>query len=145
MVRTAGVGSKLFLDTSFAIALVSPRDQHHTSAAAMMTLIEAHGIPLVTTRAVIVEVGNALSKRALRSRAVALLDLYDQDPLVEVTPLSEELYERGREYFRRHRDKEWSLADCISFVVMRERGLTDALTADGHFRQAGFRPLLEPG
>jgi uncharacterized protein len=40
------------------------------------------------------------------------------------------------------RDKEWSLTDCISFVVMKERGLTEALTADHHFEQAGFKALL---
>lgn len=134
--------NKLFVDTSFAIALISPRDEHHVNATILMRTIKAKRIPLVTTRAVIIEVGNALSKRPLRSRGVALLDTYDQDPLVEVTPLSEELYQRGREFYRRHRDKDWGLTDCISFVVMRERGLTDALTADGHFRQAGFRPLL---
>ncbi|MBD0320993.1 MAG: type II toxin-antitoxin system VapC family toxin, partial [Gemmatimonadetes bacterium] len=77
-----------------------------------------------------------------RRTALALLDTFDGSPLVEVTPLSEELYERGHAFFRRHRDKSWGLTDCISFVVMRERGLTDVLTADRHFRQAGFRPLL---
>lgn len=133
---------KLFIDTSFAIAITSPRDEHHAKATLLMRKIKAHRIGVVTTRAVIVEVGNALSKHLLRSKAIALLDAYDQDPLVEVTPLSEELYEQGLEYFKRHRDKEWSLADCISFVVMREHGLTDALTAEGHFRQAGFRALL---
>ena len=137
--------SKLFLDTSFAIALVSPQDQHHASAAVMMEVIGTQRIPLVTTRAVVVEVGNALSKRRDRWRAIALLDLYEKDPLIEVAPLSEELYERGRDFYQRHKDKEWGLTDCISFVVMRERGLTDALTADGHFRQAGFRPLLDEG
>jgi hypothetical protein len=134
--------SKLFMDTSFAVALISPRDQHHASATLLLRRIEAQRIPLVTTRAVIVEVGDALSKRPLRRKAVALLDTYEQDPLLEVAPLSEELYERGRAFFRRHNDKEWGLTDCISFVVMKERGLTDALTADAHFRQAGFRPLL---
>jgi predicted nucleic acid-binding protein len=130
------------MDTSFAIALISPRDQHHANANLLLRYIEAQCIPLVTTRAVIVEVGDALAKRALRSQAAALLDSYEEDPRVEVAPLSEELYERGRTFFRRHRDKEWGLTDCISFVVMKDHGLTDALTADAHFRQAGFRPLL---
>jgi predicted nucleic acid-binding protein len=133
------------MDTSYAIALVSPRDQHHAKATLLLRRIEAQRIPLVTTRAVVVEVGNALSKRPHRRKGVALLDVYERDPLVEVTPLSEELFERGRIVYQRHRDKEWSLTDCISFVVMKERGLTEALTADAHFRQAGFRPLLRRG
>ena len=134
--------NKLFMDASYAIALVSPRDEHHVHALTLFRDMEAHGTRVVTTRAVVVEVGDALSKRSLRGRGIALINSFDRDPRIEVTPLSEELYERGLAYFERHRDKEWGLTDCISFVVMKERGLTDALTADAHFRQAGFRPLL---
>ncbi len=134
--------NKLFMDATYAVALGSPRDQFHANAVALARRIQSEHIRVVTTRAVIVEVANALSRPSFRSTAVALLGSFDQSPLVEVAPLSEELYERGMAYFKRHRDKEWGLTDCISFVVMRERGLTDALTADAHFRQAGFRPLL---
>lgn len=134
--------SKLFLDASFAIALVSPRDQYHGHATVLLRGIKAQRTPLVTTRPVIVEVGNALAKRPLRAKAVALLESYERDPGIEVAPLSDELYERGRKMYQQHKDKTWGLTDCISFVVMRDRGLTDALTADRHFRQAGFRPLL---
>ena len=48
----------------------------------------------------------------------------------------------GYELFVQHSDKSWTLVDCISFVVMQERGITEALTADRHFVQAGFRALL---
>lgn len=130
------------MDSSYAIALGSPRDRHHARAVTLAHTIEATRIRVVTTQAVVVEVGNALSKRTVRSRAVALLDLFDRNPPIEVTPLSEELFERGTTFFRRHQDKDWGLTDCISFIVMQDRGLTDALTADAHFRQAGFRPLL---
>lgn len=44
--------------------------------------------------------------------------------------------------YSRHTDKTWGLVDCISFVAMQERGITEALTADRHFVQAGFRALL---
>lgn len=66
----------------------------------------------------------------------------EADPNIEVVPLSEEFYAKAFALFRDRMDKEWGLTDCISFVVMRERGISDALTADDHFRQAGFRPLL---
>lgn len=134
--------SKLFMDTSYAVALMSPRDQHHAGATLLLREIEERRIPLVTTRAVIVEMGDSLAKRPARRKFSALLAAIENDPLLEVAPLSEELYERGRAVFLRHRDKDWGLTDCISFVVMKERGLTDALTADAHFQQAGFRPLL---
>ena len=44
--------------------------------------------------------------------------------------------------YKMRTDKEWGITDCISFVVMEEYGLTEALTADKHFRQAGFKALL---
>ncbi len=134
--------TKLFMDASYAVALGSPRDQYHASAMALSRRMKAERIPVVTTLAVIIEVGNALSKPSFRSTALALLRSFSQDPLVEVTPLSEELFERGRSLYQRHHDKNWGLTDCISFVVMKDRRLTDALTADAHFQQAGFRPLL---
>ena len=65
-----------------------------------------------------------------------------RDPNLEIVPLSEQLYRRSLDLYRQHQDKEWGLTDCVSFAVMRERKITDALTADDHFRQAGFRILL---
>ncbi|KAF5428591.1 hypothetical protein C5S39_11130 [Candidatus Methanophagaceae archaeon] len=50
--------------------------------------------------------------------------------------------QRAIDFYRDREDKEWGLTDCISFIVMGDQGLTDALTADEHFEQAGFRALL---
>lgn len=97
---------------------------------------------MVTTHAVVLEIGNALSKLRYRRAAVALLDAIERDPTIEIVPLSEELYRESLQLFRQHKDKEWGLTDCISFVLMRERNINDALTADRHFHQAGFRTLL---
>ena len=58
-------------------------------------------------------------------------------------PASSELMERGFDLFSRRPDKEWSLTDCISFIVMSEEGITEALTGDHHFEQAGFTILLK--
>jgi len=62
-----------------------------------------------------------------------------------VIPASSELFEAGLELYRSRADKQWSMTDCISFVVMRREGITDALTADRRFEQAGFHVLLRPG
>jgi predicted nucleic acid-binding protein len=97
---------------------------------------------MVTTRAVILEIGNSLSRLRYRSRGVALLEFLETDPRVEIVPVSEDLYQKGFEIFRSRHDKEWSLVDCMSFVVMQDRGIQDSLTTDDHFRQAGFRALL---
>jgi predicted nucleic acid-binding protein len=132
----------VFLDTAYAIALSAPADQLHESAVRLAERIEAENVSLVTTRAVALEIGNALSKLKYRRAAVELLASLEDDPSVEVVPLSEGLYGQAYQLFRGRADKEWGLTDCVSFVVMRERGLTEALTADEHFQQAGFRALL---
>ena len=71
-----------------------------------------------------------------------LLASLESDPSVEILPLSEELYERAFELYRNRPDKEWGITDCISFIVMQDRGLTEALTTDEHFEQAGFKALM---
>jgi predicted nucleic acid-binding protein len=69
-----------------------------------------------------------LSKLKYRQAAVELLQSLEDDPTVEVVPLTEELYERAVQLYGGRADKEWGLTDCVSFIVMQERGLTEALT-----------------
>jgi predicted nucleic acid-binding protein len=61
----------------------------------------------------------------------------------EIVPASRELLDRALDFYHQHADKKWTLTDCVSFVIMRERGVTDALTGDKHFEQAGFVALLK--
>ena len=100
------------------------------------------GTRLVTTRAVVLEIGNALSKQKYREAAIELLISLSEDPTVEIIPLSEVLFDRAFTFYQSRKDKEWGITDCISFVVMQDRGLSEALTADDHFQQAGYRALL---
>ena len=134
--------SEVFLDTAFAIALSVATDEHHKRAEELADQLETEAIHLVTTRAVLLEIGNALSKQRYRQAAVELLTALEQDGQVEIVPLTENLYEQAFDLFCRRPDKDWGLVDCASFVVMQERGLTEALTTDEHFEQAGFRALL---
>ena len=83
-----------------------------------------------------------MSKERYRQATAELFDSLEQDPLVEIIPLSEELFAQAFELFRNRPDKEWGLVDCVSFIVMQENGLTEALTPDKHYEQAGFRALL---
>ncbi|HVT43623.1 MAG TPA: PIN domain-containing protein [Thermoanaerobaculia bacterium] len=133
---------ELFLDTSYAIALSAPSDQHHDRAVGLAREIESENRRLVTTRAVMVEIGNALAKQRYRAAATALLAAMEEDSGIEIIALSDTLFSRAMLIFRERTDKEWGLTDCVSFVVMQDRHITDALTADTHFRQAGFQPLL---
>jgi len=134
--------NELFLDTSFSVGLVSPRDQIHEKAIDWSDKIEESKVLVVTTQAVLLEIGNALSKSAFRRVGIGLLKNLANDPNTIIISLTDEIYNRAFELFRDRADKEWSLVDCVSFVVMRERNIEAALTADEHFIQAGFRALL---
>ena len=134
--------SKVFLDTAYAIALSVESDEHHERAEELAEKLESEQTRLVTTQAILLEIGNALSKKRYRKAAVELLNALEQDPQVEIVQLSEEFFGQALELFRNRPDKEWGLVDCVSFIVMQERGLTEALTTDVHYEQAGFRALL---
>ncbi|NCR53976.1 MAG: type II toxin-antitoxin system VapC family toxin [Microcystis aeruginosa L211-07] len=131
-----------FLDTSYAIALSSSTDDYHHKALAIAQQLKTSKTPLVTTRAIILEIGNALSKQKYRSKSIKLLSSLEKDRTVTVIPLSEILYQKAFQLYCQRNDKNWGIVDCISFIVMEERGITEALTTDIHFQQAGFRALL---
>jgi predicted nucleic acid-binding protein len=132
----------VFLDTAYAIALASATDEFHVRALALAEELEASGTRLITTWAVLLEIGNALSKMQHRHAASQLLSSLRTDPSVEIVPLSDQLFEGAFKLYSERPDKEWGLTDCVSFVVMQGRGITDALTPDEHLQQAGFRALL---
>ena len=134
--------NEIFLDTSFAIALSAITDQNHARAVELAEQIEAQNSHLVTTQAILLEIGNALSKQRYRTAAIQLLESLESDPNVEIVPLTNELYDAAFQLFRSRQDKEWGLVDCILCIVMQNRGITDVLTADEHFNQMGFRALL---
>ncbi len=134
---------KFILDASYAIALSVTTDRYHKLAEKLADKMEAEGTRLITTRVIVLEIGNALAKLRYRSAAVKLLTAIEEDVKIEIVSLSEELYNRGWLLYQERQDKEWSLTDCISFVIMQERGLTEALTTDKHFQQAGFIVLLD--
>jgi len=136
------MANNIFLDTAFTIALISPKDVFHNKALELSKHISASDSRLTTTRAVLVEIGNALSKENLRTSAVELLDSLEADKTITIVPLSEELYKEAYKLYRSRTDKEWGLTDCVSFVVMKKFGITEVLTTDHHFRQAGFNPLM---
>ena len=87
------------------------------------------------------DVGNALA-RSNRSAAVAFINSCYVTPNVKVVSVDSALLRRAIAFYHSRGDKEWGLTDCISFIVMEDNGLTEALTTDEHFQQAGFRALL---
>jgi predicted nucleic acid-binding protein len=91
------------------------------------------------------EVADGLSRPVWRPPVIRLFALLRAKPGVEILAPDLDLFDRGFDLYARRLDKEWSLTDCVSFVVMTERGITEALTGDHHFGQAGFRALLRQG
>ncbi|MCL0065714.1 PIN domain-containing protein [Dehalococcoidia bacterium] len=132
--------ARFFLDTAYVLALFNHRDAHHARAQELLPQLRmAHEVWV--TEAVLAEVGNALA-RSNRSDCVTFINGCYVTANVKVVSVDRELFRRAVEFYDTHQDKEWGLTDCISFVVMRDHGLMEALTTDEHFQQAGFRALL---
>lgn len=130
----------LFADSSYYIALLLRSDQSHARAVRLTAAVDP---PVITTAWVLTEVANALSASRWRARFLSLLDDLQVDKDVVIVGPEAESFAQGIELYRNRPDKDWSLTDCISFVVMNREGITQALTADRHFEQAGFKALLK--
>ncbi len=100
---------ELFLDTGFAIALASRRDQHHQRAVELAAEVKANATHLVTTQAVVLEIGNSLSKGHYRPAAVQLIESLRTDPTVEILTVDDDLFDKSFALFGNRDDKEWSL------------------------------------
>lgn len=129
----------LFADTYYFLALLNKGDAAHPKAVA---LAERLTNPIVTTAWVLTEVGDALSAPGFRPRFVELVETLRADPACHIVPPSPALFDAGVSLYAERSDKDWTLTDCISFAVMHQYGITEALTGDRHFQQAGFTPLL---
>ncbi|MEX2307411.1 MAG: PIN domain-containing protein [Pirellulales bacterium] len=128
-----------FVDTYYLLALLNTRDHGHDTAVRHS---QGRASGLITTTWVLVEFADALSAVDSRKRAVRFIRGFQAEPFVEVVPPTHEQFERAMDRYEERPDKDWSLTDCLSFLLMEERGITDALTADLHFVQAGFRALM---
>jgi len=134
--------NKLFVDTAGWLALVNRSDTLHTIATKIYQERFEAGWSFVTHTAVMLEVGNGLSKARFRHLAVSLKERLASSPRVEIKPVTEDLDEAGWQLFAARSDKDWGVVDCIVFVLMKDYGITEALTTDHHFEQAGFIKLL---
>lgn len=130
-----------FADTAFYVALLSSRDALHHRAVQFLV---AYSGRIVTSEFILLEVANFNARPADRQRFVDLVTQIRNDPQTQLISATSDLFARGLYLFAKRPEKYWSLTDCTSFIVMNEQKLTDALTADEHFEQAGFRVLLKP-
>jgi predicted nucleic acid-binding protein len=126
----------LFVDTGYIIALINENDHYHRQALTLSEKYDSHR--LVTTDAVLLEVGNALSRLARRQASLIIHHFQTADE-VTLIPLNPTLFNTALHWYDKHQDKTWGLVDCVSFAVMAEMQLSQVLAFDRHFIQAGFQ------
>ena len=132
----------VFLDTSFVIALENKDDPHHARAKDIDDELLRDEAILIFHWGILIEIADGYARFARRTRGLELLARLTSESGYDLFPITETLPQAGLDLYRARIDKDWSLTDCISFILMKQRGVTESLTADSHFRQAGFKALL---
>ena len=130
----------LLADTSFFVAYLNPRDEDHALAVEWMTTSSER---IVTSEWVLVELGNYLAEGPNRRLLGSLVRALSAEERVEIVPADHPSFLGALSLYVRRQDKSWSFTDCTSFCLMKARKITDALTTDHHFEQAGFAGLLQ--
>ena len=129
----------VFADAFYFVACLNRADQHHKKAASFASQNQR---PIVTTAWVLTEVADAFAASTARDRIAGFVAALEGDVNTKIVPATQALFHRGLERYAARPDKDWTLTHCISFVVMEDERITDALTGDQHFTQAGFKVLL---
>ncbi len=130
----------VFADTGYWLALLNPRDQLHGK---VRSVSESLGqVRIITSEMVLDELLAGLSVPPARATAVSAVGSVLVNPNVEVVPQTSLQFREAFDLYKARMDKKWSLTDCASFNLMKERGIAEALAHDEHFTQAGFVALL---
>jgi predicted nucleic acid-binding protein len=130
--------SRVFLDTSYLLALELAKDQNHPAANQHWQTIIQSPPSFVTTSYVFDEVVTYFNSRGHHAKAIQVGNNLLISTSVELVHVDEALFYEGWRYFQQHQDKDYSLTDCISFMVMTRFSLSTAFTFDEDFVQAGF-------
>ena len=137
--------SDLFVDTSGWANLIDVSQPFHSFSVKIYQNARSQKHKIITTSYIITELIALLSKplRIPRPKAIAFIQSLKTSPYIEVIHISKEIDTKAWELLMQRQDKEWSLVDCSSFIVMQESKITESLTSDHHFEQAGFICLLK--
>lgn len=132
----------VFADAGYWIALLNPHDELHQKAKQLSKSLGSFYI--ITSEMVLTEVLNDFSKRNsfFRQAAIDLIENLYQHPNVTVIKQTSKQFQEGLLLYKQRLDKEWSLTDCVSFTIMEDYHITEALAYDKHFQQMGFKALL---
>lgn len=130
----------VFMDTYALIAWINTRDAAHQP---VKSYLDAYSGSIVTTAWVLLELADAFSLSSAKPFAIEAIKRIHRLPMFVVVGFDPAVCQAGFDLYEAPSHKDWSLTDCVSFAVMTQRGLTEALTADHHFEQAGFRVLFK--
>jgi len=136
--------NEVFVDTAAWLALLNESDSFHQKAKEIENSLKGSQRLWVTTDFILIEVADALCSVSQRSQTAKLIRNLKKLKSVFVVTLDPKLLEKGLALYESRLDKDWGLTDCTSFVVMQQRGITEAFTSDRHFEQAGFVRLMKP-
>ncbi|MGI8470536.1 MAG: type II toxin-antitoxin system VapC family toxin [Pyrinomonadaceae bacterium] len=131
-----------FADTSYWLALELNDDQNHERALTHWQNLVKTTFAIITTSYIFDEIITYLNSRSRHEKAVEVGENLLLSSKIELVHIDEDLFFEGWTMFQKYKDKSYSLTDCISFLVMRQKDLETALTFDKHFVQAGF--TIEP-
>jgi predicted nucleic acid-binding protein len=134
--------SEVFIDTSGFYALLASEDDRHAEAAAYLHSAAARRTRFVTTDYVLDETATLLKARGRSSLLVPFFDRIFSSRSCRIAWTDAERFQQTRLFFLKHRDQSWSFTDCLSFCVMSDHRIREALTKDRHFSAAGFLALL---
>ena len=132
--------AEVFIDTGFVIALLDEDDAFH--ARALRWAKHFDGRYCLTTTAVLLECGDGFANRSTWKVLHPFLADLRADPAIEVVAVDTALLDRAITLRQKNLARKWGLTDCLSFVVMKERGITEALSSDSDYNEAGFDALL---
>ncbi len=132
----------VMLDTSFIVALAHAKDPHHERAKSLDGELLRDRALSILHWGVLMEIADGFARTDRRAKGCALLERLETEDRYHITPITDELLDEALVMYRARADKEWGLTDCLSFALMKHERVAEALTADIHFRQAGFKALL---
>lgn len=138
------MANEIFIDTSGFFAMLASDDDCHAAAVKIVAAARNRKRPFVTSDYVLDETATLLKARRKTHLLAQLYGRLDASRACRIEWTDSARFDEVRTFFLKHADQEWSFTDCLSFCVMSEFRLRDALTKDVHFRQAGFMPLLAP-
>jgi predicted nucleic acid-binding protein len=133
---------EIFIDTSGLYALVNRKDSHHAAARTVVERLIRTGRRFVASDYIVAESVNLANARGGAPVAVRVLDLIEQSTAIRLEWIAATRFDATKTFFRKHADHAYSFTDCTSFVLMRELKISQALTTDRHFSEAGFDVLL---